>query len=410
MDLKHAPSALPIFCHRNDLGFIGDDIGISERVCNDFFPMPSDSGTCLTKNLDIKTILEVKDEYDVLFESKLQHLPEKIANGTTWGKISLILSPYQPTFLPEKDQKSLYNYRFHPKPIKIQLHQDKELASLLQSNTYEAELLALTLEPGHEYIIRVTPYGRKSSENLKALNIEQRYCKLEEEVVESSIFKTYAEGNCKYECKVKLAIEMCKCAPWDFIHGSLMEECDVFGRTCFYDAMESITIDYQDHCSHCIQGCDYMKYRKEITSKKPIWSEDEGVNEEYFQCSRIGDGGCVGNKAFVEFFYDADGNFINTGFSNYYDNVMNKDNAMNLNYMKNLSSNRAEEMFKNAIIVHLKFMQPEVYFMDAKYTTMDKLAIFGGNFGIFETITGWSFLGMLNLVIVIFKVLIFYFK
>ena len=62
LDLKHAPTALPIFCHRNDLGFIGDDIGISERVCNDFFPTPSDSGICLTKNLDIKTILKVNPQ------------------------------------------------------------------------------------------------------------------------------------------------------------------------------------------------------------------------------------------------------------------------------------------------------------------------------------------------------------
>ena len=297
MDLKHAPTALPIFCHRNDLGFIGDDIGISERVCNDFFPTPSDSGICLTKNLDIKTILKVKDEYDALFESNLQHSPEKIVNGTTWGEISLVLSPYQPTFLPFKDQQNRFNFKgqqniyndlpFDVQPIRIQLHQEKELANLLQANTYDIELLALTLEPGHEYTISIIPYGKRSSNQLKALKIEQRNCKLEDEVVDSSNFKIYAEGNCKYECEVELAIEMCKCAPWDFIHESPMEECDVFGRTCFYDAMESITMDYQDHCSHCIHGCDYMKYRKEITRKKPIWSKDAGVNTTVDQIPRF---------------------------------------------------------------------------------------------------------------------------
>ena len=100
LDSTHALTALPIFSHRNDLGFIGEDIGISERVSNDFFPTPSDSGICLTKNLDIKTILKVENEYDVLFESKLQNSPKKIENGTTWGEISLVLSPYQPTYLP----------------------------------------------------------------------------------------------------------------------------------------------------------------------------------------------------------------------------------------------------------------------------------------------------------------------
>ena len=335
-------------------------------------------------------------------------MPEKIANGTTWGKISLILSPYQPTFLPEKDQKSLYNYRFHPKPIKIQLHQDKELANLLQANTYDVDLLPLTLEPGHEYTIRVTPYGRRSSDQLKALNIEQRNCKLEEEVEGTSIFKIYTEGNCRYECEVELAIKMCKCAPWDFIHVSPMEECDVFGRTCFYDAMKSMTMNYQDLCRHCIQGCDNMKYKKEIAQKKPIYDREavkegnSGIKTEYFECN-VYTGTCLGDKGFMDFFYDANRNFINKGFSNYYANVMDRGQIQNLSY------HRAREMFQNAIIVHLKFMQPEVDFMDVKYTTMDKLAIFGGNFGIFETITGWSFLGMFNLVIVIFKV-IFYFK
>merc|ERR1712218_163394 len=109
-----------------------------------------------------------------------------------------------------------------------------------------------------------------------------------------------------------------------------------------------------------------------------------------------------GDKGFMDFFYDATGIFIDKGFNNYYTNIMNLKK-------KNLSYHRAREMFRNAIIVHLKFMEPEVDFIDVKYTTMDKLAIFGGNFGIFETITGWSFLGMFNLVIVIFKV-IFYFK
>ena len=60
-------------------------------------------------------------------------------------------------------------------------------------------------------------------------------------------------------------------------------------------------------------------------------------------------------------------------------------------------------MLDNAIIVHLRFQTPEIEYIDVKYTFMDKLAIFGGNFGIFETITGWSFLGMVNLLILIIK-------
>ena len=50
-------------------------------------------------------------------------------------------------------------------------------------------------------------------------------------------------------------------------------------------------------------------------------------------------------------------------------------------------------------------MKPEIDFIDVKYTFMDKLATFGGNFGIFEMVTGWSLFGILNLGLLIFKCL-----
>ena len=82
-----------IFCHRNDIGFMGDDFGIEGKLCNDFFPTPSDSGICLTKNLDIKDILKTKKVYDGLFEQDRQKPSMKIVSGTEWGEISLILIP-----------------------------------------------------------------------------------------------------------------------------------------------------------------------------------------------------------------------------------------------------------------------------------------------------------------------------
>ena len=56
IDLKHAiaPMSLILFCYRVDVGFVGDDLGMFARACNDFFPTPTDQGMCLTKNMDIK--------------------------------------------------------------------------------------------------------------------------------------------------------------------------------------------------------------------------------------------------------------------------------------------------------------------------------------------------------------------
>ena len=61
--------------------------------------------------------------------------------------------------------------------------------------------------------------------------------------------------------------------------------------------------------------------------------------------------------------------------------------------------------YEYAIIVHLKFMEPDITEIGVKYTLMDKLAMFGGNLGIFETITGWSLLGIINLLFLCIKFL-----
>ena len=95
LDIKTIPMALTIFCHRNDIGFMGDHFGVEDKFCNDFFPTPSDAGICLTKNLDMKDILKAKKEYDGLFQPHLQNPSMKIVSGTDWGEISLILIPRQ---------------------------------------------------------------------------------------------------------------------------------------------------------------------------------------------------------------------------------------------------------------------------------------------------------------------------
>ena len=65
----------------------------------------------------------------------------------------------------------------------------------------------------------------------------------------------------------------------------------------------------------------------------------------------------------------------------------------------------SRDIVQNSIIIHLKFMKPEIDFIDVKYTFMDKLATFGGNFGIFEMVTGWSLFGILNIILLTFKCL-----
>ena len=60
-------------------------------------------------------------------------------------------------------------------------------------------------------------------------------------------------------------------------------------------------------------------------------------------------------------------------------------------------------MENSLIIVHLRYLQPQIDYIDVTYSTWDKFANFGGNFGIFAEITGCTFLGMLNFIILVIK-------
>ena len=72
------------------------------------------------------------------------------------------------------------------------------------------------------------------------MNSTERHCFLSDEVSTTSTLKHYSKQNCKYECKVKFALKNCGCIPWDFplnLNDSVIE-CDVFGRTCFFNAIK----------------------------------------------------------------------------------------------------------------------------------------------------------------------------
>ena len=50
---------------------------------------------------------------------------------------------------------------------------------------------------------------------------------------------------------------------------------------------------------------------------------------------------------------------------------------------------RHSEMADDLIIVHIRILKPEIDILDVKYTIFDKLANFGGNFGIFSELKYW---------------------
>ena len=69
---------------------------------------------------------------------------------------------------------------------------------------------------------------------------------------------------------------------------------------------------------------------------------------------------------------------------------------------------RAQTFFDNAIIVKLRYKTNEIQFtkQDVRTTATNKIANLGGTFGIWAELTGCSLLGLINLLIITFKLLL----
>ena len=113
-------------------------------------------------------------------------------------------------------------------PIQLQIHQVDEFGIMKIRNNYEQHEIPIDLKRNHEYTIEITPFGIHSSVDLKNMDLSHRDCRLRTELQNTTIFKVYTEANCRYECQVKLASEICNCIPWDFLHSNIKaEECEV---------------------------------------------------------------------------------------------------------------------------------------------------------------------------------------
>ena len=413
-DLKNsypfwAPVSMALFCYKMGKGFDGDEIGISEKVCNDFFPAPTDVGICHTQNLDIKRIIHVPKNYEALFESEKQKSKPIFTEGVSWDEVSfgILVDKTDLNSLADPIGTELFGQSYPPKPnsdtgkIQFQIHQSKDVAPILldyyNDNTHEPRLSSLSLKAGYEYVIQVYSEGLTSTEQFKSLSLGTRNCKLENDVEKSSSFKVYTKNNCKYECHVKHVANLCKCIPWDFIHKTNASECDIFGRTCFFKAMENIAKDPVDQCN-CAIECDFINYKKLKIRSEKLTKGFNGIYQvtgKYFSFDKTGK--VSGRKEFMDFFTDDNNSFHDQGFKNF----------LNLDYpLYNIYNLKRAKMYENMIIIRLKFMPPkDLYLIDVKYTIMDRIASFGGKFGIFTQLTGCSLLGLLSLMMVIWKFL-----
>ena len=383
-----APTSPIVFCYRKDVGYSGDDINMHAKLCNNFFPTPSDIGIVLTRNFHPKDVLKLNKSYEELFDISIKNeMSNSFIHGKIWSKTTLVFDTNANNRLSQTYLRKRFADRIS---IQFQIHQSSELTNFLMDNNHDDMSEPITLKRGNEYFIDVYPHGQIATDEFKALNMEQRKCKLEEEVDENNLFKRYNQKNCQYSCHTTIAAKNCGCMPWDFIGSTKMSECNVFGRSCFFNAMESITESPEELCPQCIPNCSYMKFRKVVTKRSNI---ELGGQGKYFSLNK---GSPKGSKAFIDFLTDKNKTILDQAFRNAYGTFSTPTEFEN---------DFAGANYGELIVVHLQFMQPEINTISPKYTIFDMIGNFGGQFGLFEQVTGATFLGIINLIIILLRLL-----
>ena len=395
---KFAPAPLMIFCRYQKLqDWQGIDVGMSTRLCNDFHLTQTHVGMCLTKGFN-----------DIQDKIQLDESPSnKYIHGATYFAKATFVIDLNNGQLAQVVPRTLDT---ELKNIQFQVHSTKNLAQILLASQDDTTR-SVTLKGGMEYTFKIHPTGQIAQEAFKELSLEQRNCRLAGEVTKDSVFKKYSRNNCWYECKIIMASNTCGCVPWDFLTtNKSMRECDVFGRTCFLNKIEELThLSKEDFnilshriCYPCNKDCEYMKYHIKLHKEEklvPYTVQDS----KFFKCKRS-------NIAEI----------INcTG--EFYDILMDKNNTFQEKFLYQhaekidniffLRSYMAMRRYRNQfIVIHLHFVTPEVEVnvLTAKYTVIDKIAGFGGTFGLLTQFTGCSILAIIHMIVLFFKELYHY--
>ena len=274
---------LLIFCNDiRDQKFLGDEInGFSVEFCNKFYPSPTDVGVCFSRNLDTKEVLVLGEDYKPFMGIKDFESDTSLEKSSFWAQSTYVLNAAAFNELASCeltiDNKDLNCHLSHELKVptrsrnskafrfQMQIHQNKTLGHILDDKTLDLNLQTISLQPGHEYVIVLSPSGKESTNGFKQLSLEQRLCRLDNEVPAGSVFKVYSKNNCLYECYISKAFEKCHCIPWDYIH-NIKEamECDIFGRTCFTNTFENLTQFPENICPNCIEECDTVEFNREV--------------------------------------------------------------------------------------------------------------------------------------------------
>ena len=80
----------------------------------------------------------------------------------------------------------------------MQVNGNNDFPQILYYQDQDLDTRSMQLKPGYIYEIEVSASGQVSTPGFKELSREVRRCRLENEVDQDSIFKSYSQSNCRY--------------------------------------------------------------------------------------------------------------------------------------------------------------------------------------------------------------------
>ena len=93
-------------------------------------------------------------------------------------------------------------------------------------------ILGINIYPGQEVQIELVVEDHIVSDSFLELDLETRKCRTERELSDDeSLFVTYTQKSCEFECSLRFAKEECGCIGWNYPRSDLDE--DAYNATCY---------------------------------------------------------------------------------------------------------------------------------------------------------------------------------
>ncbi len=157
--------------------------------------------------------------------------------------------------------------------VKLALHDSMSLPNL------KAE--GIELQPGNYYEISITPTVTTTVESGLKYNPEKRNCLSRSENEGLTVFNSYSQTACIFECQLTKALEVCNCTAWDYPKVSQPANLCTGGEgiKCFEFVMGR---PMKPQYCNCHNDCDYVHYDISLNVKN-LDDYDDTELENYSQ-------------------------------------------------------------------------------------------------------------------------------